>query len=275
MNSTENTFIDNVKTDQTTTCNTYKVNMKPLKLDDSSTKKEPDFGDVLYSTVDEKLTLDAQTNGVDNIPIAICVINGFLENFENGDQSNGAILTARFVSLNYMSCETPTVGTEKYQLMMFGNYGVDMGNVKGEVSLTSFVGGKWNTQQCLNYATKQDNIYNKVIESSEPDYCAPACCCFAYSTPGTKSGDWYLPSMGELHYIYVNKDIINEKRIAIKGERFFDEGSGWTSRSYIFFDYDTNTINTTTEECCCAGKHMSKAQKDFYRPALAFLAVEY
>ena len=48
MNSIENAFIDNSNVDQTTICNTYKVNMKPLKLDDSSTKKEPDFGDVLY-----------------------------------------------------------------------------------------------------------------------------------------------------------------------------------------------------------------------------------
>ena len=50
------------------------VNMSPVKLDASSSKKTPAVADVLYSTADGKLTLDAQTNNVDNTPIAICVI---------------------------------------------------------------------------------------------------------------------------------------------------------------------------------------------------------
>ena len=40
----------------------YPVNMTPVKLDSSSTKKKPVVADVLYSTADGKLTLDAQTN---------------------------------------------------------------------------------------------------------------------------------------------------------------------------------------------------------------------
>ena len=47
-------------------------------------------GDVLYSTADEKLTLDAQTNGVNNTPIAICVIPDVYENLKNGDESERA-----------------------------------------------------------------------------------------------------------------------------------------------------------------------------------------
>ena len=78
------------------------VNMSPVKLDASSTKKTPAVTDVLYSTADGKLTLDAQTNSVNNTPIAICVIPEITENFKNGDNSPGAVKTARFVSLNYM-----------------------------------------------------------------------------------------------------------------------------------------------------------------------------
>ena len=37
----------------------YPVNMEPVKLDSSSTKKKPAVADVLYSTADGKLTLDA------------------------------------------------------------------------------------------------------------------------------------------------------------------------------------------------------------------------
>ena len=207
------------------------VNMSPVKLDASSSKKKPAVADVLYSTADGKLTLDAQTNSVNNTPIAICVIPEVTENFENGDDSTGAVKTARFVSLNHMNDTTPTTGSDSEQWMYFGNYGTTIGNVKGGTDSTSYIGGKWNTQQCLSKATNQDqNICGKPVTNNyDTGYCAPACCCIAYSTPGTKPGDWYLPMPGELYQIYANEVTINEKRTAIKGSGF----SGiyyWSSR---------------------------------------------
>ena len=209
------------------------VNMTPVKLDASSTKKTPAVADVLYSTADGKLTLDAQTNSVNNTAIAICVIPEVTENFKNGDDSAGAVKTARFVSLNYMNYNTPTTGNKDTQYMYFGNYGTTIGNVKGGTDKTSYIGGKWNTQQCLSKAINQDqNICGKSItNNSDTGYCAPACCCVAYSTPGTKSGDWYLPMPGELYQIHANKTAIDEKRKAIKDSSFGDRGY-WSSREY-------------------------------------------
>ena len=208
------------------------VNMTPVKLDASSSKKTPAVADVLYSTKDGKLTLDAQTNSVNNAPIAICVIPEVIENFKNGDQSAGSVKTARFVSLNYMNYKTPTTGSDNYQGILFGNYGTTIGNVKGGTYETSYIGGKWNTQQCLSKAINQDqNICGKSIRNNRGEgYCAPACCCVAYSTPGTKPGDWYLPMPGELYQIYANKTAINEKRTAIKGSGFGEKYNYWSSR---------------------------------------------
>ena len=206
------------------------VNMSPVKLDASSSKKTPAVADVLYSTADGKLTLDAQTNNVDNTPIAICVIPEVIENFKNGDNSEGAVKTARFVALNYMNYTTPTTGSDSTQQMYFGNDGTKIGNVKGGTNSNSYIGGKWNTQQCLSKATNQDVICNGVTNSKDPGYCAPACCCVTYSTPGTKSGDWYLPMPGELYQIYANKTTIYEKRTAIKGSGFSESSSYWSSR---------------------------------------------
>ena len=108
-----------------------------------------------------------------------------------------------------------------------------IGNVKGGTNSTAYIGGKWNTQQCLSKATNQDqNICDGVTHNSGTGYCAPACCCVAYSTPGTKSGDWYLPMPGELYQIYANKTAINEKRTAIKGSGFGESNSYWSSREY-------------------------------------------
>ena len=208
------------------------VNMTPVKLDASSSKKTPAVADILYSTADGKLTLDAQTNSVDNTPIAICVIPEVTENFKNRDDSTGAVKTARFVSLNYMNYNTPTTGNNDTQTMYFGNYGTTIGNVKGGTNSTSYIGGKWNTQQCLSKATNQDqNICDGVTNSEGTGYSPAACCCVAYSTPGTKPGDWYLPMPGELYQIYANKAAINEKRTAIKGSGFYDEFY-WSSREY-------------------------------------------
>ena len=217
------------------------VNMAPVKLDASSSKKTPAVADVLYSTADGKLTLDAQTNNKDNTPIAICVIPEVTENFKNGDDSTGAVKTARFVSLNYMNCDTPTTGNKDVQGIVFGNYGTTIGNVKGDTNSTAYIGGKWNTQQCVSKATNQDVICDGVTNNSGTGYSPAACCCVAYSTPGTKSGDWYLPMPGELYQIYANKTAINEKRTAIKGSGFSESYSYWSSREdssgYEFYVY--------------------------------------
>ena len=235
------------------------VNMEPAKLDASSSKKVPAVADILYSTADGKLTLDAQTNSVDNTPIAICVIPEVTENFKNGDNSEGAVKTARFVSLNYMNYNTPTTGSDNIQYMYFGNNGTTIGNVKGGTDKTSYIGGKWNTQQCLSKATKQDqNICGKSITNNyNTGYCAPACCCVAYSTPGTKQGDWYLPMPGELYQIYANKTAINEKRTAIKGSGFSESPNYWSSREYSSYDeydvglYGGSIHSLSKDNGCC------------------------
>ena len=243
------------------------VNMSPVKLDASSTKKTPAVADVLYSTADGKLTLDAQTNSVDNTPIAICVIPEVTENFKNGDDSTGAVKTARFVSLNYMNYDTPTTGSDNYQGIAFGNYGTTIDNVKGGTDETAYIGGKWNTQQCLSKATNQDqNICNGVTNNSGTGYSPAACCCVAYSTPGTKSGDWYLPMPGELYQIYANKTAINEKRTAIKGSGFSESDYYWSSREDSSnYEYYVNLNNGTIDY----------GYKGYNRYVLGFLALEY
>ena len=241
------------------------VNMEPVKLDASSSKKKPAVADVLYSTADGRLTLDAQTNGKNNTAIAICVIPEVTENFKNGDDSAGAVTTARFVSLNYMNYTTPATGSDNHQGIVFGNYGTTIGNVKGGTDKTSYIGGKWNTQQCLSKATKQDQyICNGVTSNEREGYCAPACCCVAYSTPGTKPGDWYLPKPGELYQIYANKVAINEKRTAIKGEGFVDS-TYWSSIEYSYRDEYYISLNN--------GNNYFYGKNNLHY-VLAFLALE-
>ena len=237
-----------------------------LADDAPQTKPKPVIGSILYSTADEKLTLDAQTNGKDNTAIAICVIPEVLENFENGDNSDGAVKTARFVSLNYMNYDTPATGSKEAQSMYFGNYQFTIGNTRGGTTKDSQVGGKWNTQQCLSKATNQDKTSDKVDNNSGIGYCAPACCCDRYSTLGTKSGDWYLPMPGELYDLYANKTVINEKRTYIKGSGFIESTQYWSSRESSSSDEYAVYLGN--------GKVTSHYKNNFDFYVLGFLAVE-
>ena len=245
---------------------TFSYKNTPIFRIQQTYKKELKIGDVLYSTADEKLTLYAQTNGANNTPIAICVIPDVYENFEKGDESEGGVHTARFVSLNYMNYNTPATGSKEAQLMYFGNYGVEIGNVKGGTDETSYVGGKWNTKRCIFKATNQDKTSDKVNNNGGEGYCAPACCCDRYSTPGTKPGDWYLPMPGELYELYANKTVINEKRTYIKGSGFIESTQYWSSRESSSSDEYAVYLGN--------GKVTSHYKNNFDVYVLGFLAVE-
>ena len=131
---------------------------------------------------------------------------------------------------------------------------------------TSYIGGKWNTQKCLHACTKEKNdLTGGVTNNSGTGYCAPACCCVAYSTPGTKPGDWYLPAIGELYQIYANKTAINEKRTAIKGSGFSENSNYWSSRE------DSSNYEYSFS---LSGGVIYLNGKNYNRYVLGFLALE-
>ena len=143
-----------------------------------------------------------------------------------------------------------------------------IGNVKGGTDSSSYIGGKWNTQKCLHACTKENkDLTNGVTNNSGTGYCAPACCCVAYSTPGTKPGDWYLPMPGELYQIYANKTAINEKRTTIKGSGFSESYRCWSSRESSSYDeYFVSLYN---------GSISDYYGKEYECYVLGFLALEY
>ena len=166
-----------------------------------------------------------------------------------------------------MNYNTPTTGNKDEQYMYIGNYKTTIGNVKGGTDKTAYIGGKWNTQKCLHACTKENkDLTNGVTNNSGTGYSPAVCCCVAYSTPGTKPGDWYLPMPGELYQIYANKTAINKKRTAIKGSGFSEYTFYWSSREYsssieYYVNFDNGFI----------GNYIKK-YNDIY--ALGFLALE-
>lgn len=248
-------------------CFTVKpVNMDPLTIDESSEVKSIYFGSVLYSTADGKLVLDEETNNIKNTPIAIACNANCTENYKTGEQDVTQAKTAKFVSLNYMDYEHPGKGTDGYQAMSVGNYGTVVGADKGN-DYTQ-VGGKYNTQKYLDAATKQDShVCAGVTNKSDAGYSPAACCCAAYSTLGTKPGDWYLPSQCELAYMFsrYTKQSINDARKKVMGSDYYE------------YDYWSSSEKDANNAYYVSGKDGSQkeASKMYSNSVLAFLSVEY
>lgn len=247
-------------------CFTVKpVNMDPLTIDESSVTKSIYIGAILYSTADGKLVLDETTNNIKNTPIAIACNANITENYKTGEQDDTQAKTAKFVSLNYMDYEHPGKGTDGYAAVCVGNYGTVVGADKNSYQ---YVGGKYNTQKYLDAATKQDShVCAGVDNQSGAGYSPAACCCAAYSTLGTKPGDWYLPSQSELAYMFSSwtKTNINDARKKAMGSNY-SEADYWSSS-----EKDANNAYYV------ASKDGSKkeANKMYSKKALAFLSVEY
>lgn len=247
-------------------CFTVKpVNMDPLTIDESSVTKGIYFGSILYSTADGKLVLDETTNNIKNTPIAIACDANCTENYKTGEQDDTQAKTAKFVSLNYMDYEHPGEGRNGYQTMSVGNYGTVVGADKGN-DYTQ-VGGKYNTQKYLDAATKQDShVCAGVTNKSDAGYSPAACCCAAYSTLGTKPGDWYLPSQCELAYMFSSyqKKSVNEARQKVMGSNYYE------------YDYWCSTESDANNAYYISGKDGSKKtdSKMYSKSVLAFLSVE-
>lgn len=248
-------------------CFTVKpVNMDPLTIDESSEVKSMTYGSILYSTADGKLVLDETTNNIKNTPIAICCVISSKENSKTGEQDDTQAKTVKFVSLNYMDYEHPGKGTDGYSSMYVGNYGTVVGADKGNSYIQ--VGGKYNTQKYLDAATQQDsNVCAGVTNQSGAGYSPAACCCAAYSTLGTKPGDWYLPSQSELQQMFDrwSKTQINEARTKVMRSNY-DEYDYWSSS-----EKDANNAYYVS----ATDGSNKEASKLYSKSVLAFLTVEY
>ena len=92
-------------------------------------------------------------------------------------------------------------------------------NIRDATKVSQDMDGKKNTSTILAYCkTKRENCPAFEYVNS-------------YKTEGTKAGDWYLPSMGELYAIYDNVGVLNVVLGKIGGTRL-DRDFYWSSSEY-------------------------------------------
>lgn len=113
------------------------------------------------------------------------------------------------------------IGLEfSYELLANNNYnGINAPELNYSENKTEALSdkhGKNNTKIIIDYC-------------QEKNYSCPAFeYVNSYKTKGTKTGDWYLPSLGELNAIYENKFIINQALIKIGVGKLPDDDH-WSS----------------------------------------------
>ena len=94
--------------------------------------------------------------------------------------------------------------------------------------------GKMHTHQIVNLSSIKDTYKGGSFQNSDSNYPA-AFACWLYNTQGTSQGDWYLPSMGELGYMFcmhktINNSIFKLGSIAVRLLDWPDYGQwNWSS----------------------------------------------
>lgn len=95
--------------------------------------------------------------------------------------------------------------------------------LSGHKSCLVNIDGKIETTKILDQLTinigNENWKNNETIENIDSSINAPAAqCCWMYSTIGTKQGDWYLPTIGELIYALARQSAINKSITLINDE---------------------------------------------------------
>lgn len=111
----------------------------------------------------------------------------------------------------------------------------------GTTNCLSDLNGKNNNNTIIALATKQTNWKTDatISTASTTGYYPASCCCWRFNTKGTKQGDWFLPSAGEIGYLSAR--FIEIQNTIIKAQEVFGgnyatplvvDGNYWTSTQY-------------------------------------------
>lgn len=163
-----------------------------------------------YTSVDELVNYNEYIITDDNDPqtLSVNTSSNLPTDYFNENGINCLHNTNAYYNENYTN-KTPS----PYLTNDKRNYDYSNTSISPLNALSDF-NGKNNTNILTNdiYTSGQttwktdDTIINDYGNGLSP----AACCCRKYKTNGTESGDWYMPSLGELGYIISKLNKINE-----------------------------------------------------------------
>ena len=132
-----------------------------------------------------------------------------------------------------------------------------------EFNVLSDFDGIGNTDILCSLATAQSDwrTASTITDKYSKGYSPAACCCWRYHTVGTNQGDWYFPAMGELGYLMVRFNTINNSISNVGGITVLTNQFFWSSSE--FSDDDAHTVYTQSGYVGSNGKNTSGYVKGF------------
>ena len=116
--------------------------------------------------------------------------------------------------------------------------------------------GKKNTQKIIEVRGSKDYSSWTPSARTQADYPA-ASCCDMYFTQGTNQGDWYLPSAGELGYVCVRRQALDDCLTKLKNAGLSQvsnlvSSNYWSSSEYSsgdarFVDLINGSVSNTNK----------------------------
>lgn len=174
---------------------------------------------VVYSTADELLHYIKQAEySASTYPVADYVPVGVVALPQDDDVFSGASGEITFMGLNWLDVRYPDTGVKRNgnnvgQGAWGYNFDIpELTNYVNSGTAITDMNGKANTEVVLNYATAQTDwrTASAITNTNEEGIYPLFECAWRYHTSGTVQGDWYVPALGQVYFLYNNTTALSQ-----------------------------------------------------------------
>lgn len=175
---------------------------------------------VVYSTGDTLLHYIKQADySVSTYPVADYVPVGVVAYPQNDDTILGPSGEITFMGLNWLDYRYPDTGVKRNgnnvgtALWGYNNFDIpELTNCANSGTAITDMNGKANTEAVLQYATAQTSWRtDSAITNTNQEGIYPLFeCAWRYHTSGTSQGDWYIPALGQVYYLFNNTTALSQ-----------------------------------------------------------------
>lgn len=195
---------------------------------------------VVYSVADDLLHYIKQADyNTTSYPVADYVPVGVVAYPQTDDAILGPSGEITFMGLNWLDYRYPDTGVKRNgnnvgtAIWGYGNFDIpELTNYSSSGTVITDMNGKANTEAVLNYATAQTSWRtDSAITNTNQEGIYPLFeCAWRYHTSGTSQGDWYVPALGQVYFLYNNTTALSQLNSANTilgvGDYAFTGGTG-------------------------------------------------
>lgn len=175
---------------------------------------------VVYSVADDLLHYIKQADyNTTSYPSASYVPVGVVAYPQTDDVISGPSGEITFMGLNWLDYRYPDTGVKRNNnnvgevVWGYNNFDIpELTNYSNSGTAITDMNGKANTEAVLNYATAQTNWRtDSAITNTNAEGIYPLFeCAWRYHTSGTVQGDWYVPALGQVYFLYNNTTALSQ-----------------------------------------------------------------